>query len=183
MKGLMFNLLEDYVSSRLDEEAWEQIIDKCRLETDAPLEIVGPGTYSDRDFMEMVSQAAAHLDTNDKELLRQLGSFSIPVLARRYPSFFAHFKHPKTFLKTIGIMHHTEIKKLYKDAAPPLFNYNEIDERRIILKYVSDRHLEHMVAGLLQGLGDYYHIPLTIENTKYTRQAGRPACEFTVRFA
>jgi len=182
MKGLIFNLLEDYVNGRADGDAWERIIDRCSLETDAPLEIVSPGTYASRDFMEMVSQSAAYLDMDSEELLKKLGCFSVPVLARRYPTFFSHFKHPKNFLKTIGMIHQTEIKKLYKDAKTPHFSYNEVDERHIILRYASGRHLEHMVEGLLQGLGDYYHIPLTIENTKYIRQTGIPACEFTVRF-
>jgi hypothetical protein len=182
MKGIIFNLLEDYVTSCSDEASWEDIVAKCSLESKAPLDIVGPGTYPDNDFLEIVLKAADHLKTNPTELLRQFGRHSTPAIARRYSSFFTPYQHPKDFLKFTGVIHQTEIKKLYKDAKTPQFSCHEIDENHISLKYSSERHLDAMVEGLLEGLGDYYKIPLQIEAKKRNPNSKPASCEFIIKF-
>ena len=178
MKGIIFNLLEDYINNQLYEDAWEEIVDKCHLDTEAPLDIVGPGTYSDHDFEEIAAKSAIRLKTSKEKLLCQFGRFSLPAIARRYPAFFAPFKHPQDFLKSTGMIHQTEIKKLYKDAETPQFSYYNIDDNHAVLRYSSNRNLKYMVEGLLQGLGDYYKVPLEIMSKKKEQKVW----EFTIKF-
>ncbi len=179
MKGIIFNLLEDYITTQKDEDAWEQILALCSLENQAPLDIVGPGTYSDNDFMEIISQSASFMNLTPADLLHQLGRYALPVIASRYPSFFTPLNHPRDFLKFTGMIHETEIKKLYKDAETPQFGYREIDANHITVKYTSKRFLPTMVEGLLEGLSEFYNIPMQIT---VQHNSKKPSCEFDIKF-
>ena len=122
MKGIMFNLLEGFVSDKYDTEAWDDILADCDLLTDEPTTIVGPGTYSDKDFAEMVQKTAEYVKVTPEELLIEFGRYVLPQLALRYPHFFTPYNHPRDFLKFTGMIHQTEVKKLYKDSETPHFS-------------------------------------------------------------
>ncbi len=181
MKGIIFNLLEDFITRSLGEDSFEEILSNCGLLTPDPLVIVAPGTYPDQDFHEIVRQAAKYSGSTEAELLRSFGRFALPRLAERYPHFFSSCQHPKDFLKFLSLVHHVEIKKLYKDADTPLFSCRELSNNELILLYSSKRKLCHMVEGLIQGLEDYYLVKISCHR-KRCMLHGDNACEFLLRF-
>jgi len=183
MKGIMFNLLEGFVTEKAGPEIWGGILSDCNLHTTEPSIMVGPGTYPDTDFAEMIQKSADHLKTTPRELLVDLGKYTLPKLAMRYPNFFTPYKHPRDFLKFTGMIHQTEVKKLYKHAETPHFSCHEISEDHIVLKYASKRHYGHMVEGLLHGLGTYYDVPLTVEMVLNKKESDNSSlCEFDLHF-
>jgi len=181
MKGIIFNLLEDYLTNALGDDAWETIIISCSLVTEDPLAIVAPGTYADEDFLTITNTAAQRLDQPLETLLKNFGRFILPKLAARYPAFFAHYNHPGTFLKYAGMIHQVEIKKLYNDARTPEFSCQETSTDEVVLTYASQRQLGDMVEGLLEGLADFYQVGTTI--TRTDKKNDKPVSEFILRFA
>ncbi|MFQ5586113.1 MAG: heme NO-binding domain-containing protein, partial [Thermodesulfobacteriota bacterium] len=123
MKGVIFNLLEQFIAENFGEEKYEEIVTECALKTGEPF--VGPGTYPDEDLIAIVSRAVETLGIAPPEALHGFGRFCFPKLAEKFPDFVQPFKHPKPFMKTIDSVIHVEVKKLFKDAEPPRFIYEE----------------------------------------------------------
>ncbi len=182
MKGIIFNLLEDYITSRSGEEAYERLLARCTLRTEEPLLMVAPGTYPDEDFHEIVSSAAAAAGIPEADFHRDFGRFAIPKMAERYPDFFAPFHHPKDFLKFLGMVHLVEVKKLYKDARVPDFTCQDTGPSELVLHYTSRRKLCYLVEGLIEGVAAFYGVRTTYRQALCQRRGDR-TCEFRIHFA
>ncbi len=182
MKGIIFNLLEDYITSRSGEDGYERLLESCSLRTEEPLLMVAPGTYPDADFQEIVRKAAAATTLTEAEFYRDFGRFAIPRMADRYPDFFAPFHHPKDFLKFTGMVHLVEIRKLYRDAQVPDFTCQDTGPGELVLRYTSQRRLCHLVEGLIDGVAAYYGVRTDHRQTLCQHRGDR-VCEFLIHFA
>jgi len=80
MKGIIFNLLEDFLKERLGEERFEDLIEGCSLKTREPF--VGPGSYPDEDLLAIVDRAVEATGRPKPETLRAFGRFCIGRLAQ-----------------------------------------------------------------------------------------------------
>ncbi len=181
MKGIIFNLLEAYLTSIIGEGGFEQIVRQCALKTTDPMLMVAPGTYPDADFLEIVQAAAGELQVPEAEFFRNFGRYAIPRMAERYPNFFTPFTSPKDFLKFIGMVHLVEVKKIFLDAEVPDFSFQDIGTDEIILRYSSRRRLCHMVEGLIEGLAVYYKVRVRYLQPRCLMK-GDEVCEFHIRF-
>ncbi len=181
MKGIIFNLLEDFIVSRHGEEIYEDIVETCDTGELDPFEIVSPGSYPDEVFDVIVRNAAKKTATPLPALLKEMGRHALPKLAKRYPHFFTPYTHPRDFLKTASMIHHVEVKKLYQGAEVPKFFVDDKGPEGLALTYKSRRHLCHLVEGLVDGLGTHYHVPLSVEQVECVL-TGHDACTFNVQF-
>ncbi len=181
MKGIIFNLLEGFITDKYGEEEYDGMLAKCRLKTEDPEVMVGPGTYPDEDFAAIISEAAAFVGVSVADALRAFGRYAIPKLAEKHPRFFSPYHHPKDFLKTVDFIHHIEIHKLYKGAETPKFLTEDPASDRLVMKYSSVRGLCGLVEGLIDGLADHYKIPIERDQTLCV-QKGDGECVFNLRF-
>ncbi len=181
MKGIIFNLLEGYLTSISGEDGFEEIVRNCSLKTAEPMLMVAPGTYPDADFLEIVRAAAAGLQVPEADFYRNFGRYAIPKMAERYPNFFLPFTNPKDFLKFIGMVHLVEIKKIFLDAKVPDFTFQDTGPDELILRYSSRRRLCHLVEGLIEGLAVYYKVGVSYRQP-HCLVKGDEVCEFHICF-
>ena len=179
MKGVIFNLLEDFVSEGWGEETYEAILAGCPLHTKEPF--VGPATYPDADLLAIVSKTTERLGISVPEAVHSFGKYCFPRLAAKFPVFVQGHVHPKTFLKTIDNVIHVEVRKLFRDAEPPRITYTDPADDRLVLRYESKRRLCSLMTGLLEGAGEFFAVPIEYTQTQCMLQ-GAPACEFDLRF-
>lgn len=161
MKGIIFNLLESFISDNFDDEFLEEVYDKSELSDDVP-PFLGPVTYPDEQLVSMLKYVSRSIDIEIGKLLYDFGKYSIPVLADRYPVFFENNISSIEFLSSINDMHHLEVHKLYPDATPPDFKIEQINEKIMILKYSSERKLCDLAKGLIIGVGHHYNESINI---------------------
>lgn len=180
MKGIIFNLLEQFIVHRFGEQTYEEIVASCSLQTGDPYAMVSPGSYPDSDFTTLLGRAARTTGMDQASLLQAMGRHSLPILAERYPHFFSGYAHPRDFLKTASLIHQVEVKKLYRDAEVPRFTIEDLPGGMSVT-YHSSRRLCHFVAGLLAGLSDYYQVPMTVQQVECILEGGR-ACTFMLSF-
>ncbi|MBU0728156.1 MAG: heme NO-binding domain-containing protein [Proteobacteria bacterium] len=181
MKGIIFNLLEGFITDNYGEDEYEGVLSRCQLKMGDPGVIVGPGTYPDEDFMQIVAETARLLDNSVPDVFRAFGRYAIPKLVERYPRFFSPYSHPKDFLKTVDFIHHIEIVKLYKDAETPKFSAEDPFADTLVMKYSSARKLCYLVEGLIDGLADHYGVPIEHSQTRCMIH-GDEQCVFNLRF-
>ena len=179
MKGIIFNLLEDFIVEKAGEDGFEEILAAAGLRTTEPF--VGPGSYPDEDLTALVAKAVERLGVPTDEALRAFGRFCIPPLARRFPGFVAPHTHPKAFLLTVDAFHTTEVNKLFEGARSPRFIYESPAPDRLVMRYQSDRRLCALVEGLLDGVATHYGVPIAREQTSCMLH-GDAACVFDLSF-
>ncbi|THH35604.1 heme NO-binding domain-containing protein [Neolewinella litorea] len=179
MKGVMFNILEDFLEDRVGEERTERIFTASDISTREPF--VAPGTYPDGDFLAIIGESIRELGCTQQDFMRQLGHFAFFKLVERYPVFVTPYQHPKDFLKTIEKVVHVEVKKLYTDTYLPTFVYEEPSEQELIITYYSKRKLYHMMEGLIGGVAEYFDYTIDQTHRIYTRD-GVEFCDFHLNF-
>lgn len=180
MKGIIFNMLEQFINDRFGEETFEEIVAASNPLSGDPHAMVSPGSYPDGDFMTLLGQAARTTGMDQASLLQAMGRHSLPILAQRYPHFFSGCAHPRDFLKTASLIHQVEVKKLYRDAEVPRFTIEDQPDGMTVT-YHSSRRLCHFVAGLLAGLSDYYRVPMDLRQSECILEGGR-TCTFVLSF-
>ena len=180
MKGIIFNLLEQFINDRFGEDTYEEIVAACSPLSGDPYAMVSPGSYPDSDFMTLLGQAARTTGMDQASLLQAMGRHSLPLLAQRYPHFFSAYDHPRDFLKTTSLIHQVEVKKLYRDAEVPRFTIEDQADGMTVT-YHSSRRLCHFVAGLLTGLSDFYRVPMAVQQVECILEGGG-ACTFALSF-
>jgi predicted hydrocarbon binding protein len=180
MKGIIFNLLEDFLKESLGEEKLEELIESCSLKTREPF--VGPGSYPDEDLLAIVDRAVEVTGMTKPEALRAFGKFCIGRLAQKYPPFFDKHDTAKAFLKTLNALHSLEVKKLYADAKPPEFVMEDPSPDRLIMRYTSEKKLCWLMEGLIEGVAEHYRSPIRSRQRQCMLEGG-PSCEFELEFA
>ena len=180
MKGVVFNLLESFITDGWGEDTYDAIMARCPLHTKEPF--IGPGTYPDADLLAIVGKTVEKLGIGVPEALHAFGKYCFPRLAARVPTFMAGHTHPKPFLFTIDSVIHVEVKKLFKGANTPRITCRDTGTDELVLRYESARKMCQLSTGLLEGSGDYFQTPLTWTELQCMNN-GADACEFRVVFA
>ena len=161
MKGIIFNLAEEVVTAEHGEDAWDAVLDGAGLAGS----YTSLGSYPDADLTAIVRSAAALLGSDEQAVLRHVAEGAIPLLAARYPHFFAPHRDALAFALTLNDIIHPEVRKLYPGAETPVFAYDVIDDSSVVLTYQSARSLCALAEGFLLGAAAHYGQQVTIERT------------------
>jgi hypothetical protein len=167
MKGVIFNMLEEFVIEVSDEQTFEEILEECTFVSQGPF--IGPGTYPDEDFLEMANKAIAKLGLPVADALRAFGKWSFPKLAGKVPASLIDFAHPKDFLLTTERVVHAEVRKLYANANPPRFEFEDPGPNQLIIHYISDRQLPDFMDGLIEGVSDHFKTVIKTSREEFQR--------------
>ncbi len=158
MKGVIFKLFEDFVTTAHGADAFDDLLDSTELQTVGP--IVGPGTYPAADLLALVGAAVTAFQQPVDELLQAFGRHAFPALARSVPELLVGLDDPHSFLMSLESVIHTEVRKLDHEANPARFVATEVAGDELLLGYESRFGLFPLVEGFLDGLGDWYDAPL-----------------------
>ncbi len=180
MKGVIFNLFEDFISEGWGDEAYEAVLASCPLHTKEPF--VGPGTYPDADLLALVAKATERLGVPADAAVRAFGKFCLPKLVQKFPRFVAGHRSAKSFLMSVHDVIHVEVRKLFKDAVTPAFRYEDPGPDRLVIHYSSPRKLCYLMEGLLDGVADHFKTTISYRQERCALEGG-DVCEFYLEFA
>ena len=180
MKGIIFNLLEQFITENFGEKKYKQILKSCDLSTTDPF--VAPGTYSDEDLTKIATEASSELNIALPDIFKSFGKFCFPKLAEKLPQFTKPFNHPKDFLMTVDNIIHSEVRKLYKHAYTPKFIYINTSPNTLTITYFSKRKMHDFMEGLIDGVGEFFKIPIKQTHKTYQKN-GEEFCDFELIFA
>lgn len=152
MKGIIFNLVEEVVTDRYGEDAWDDLLTAAGLDG----AYTSLGSYPDDELFRLVAAAADHLGLPPDVVVRTLGEAAIPLLADRYPPFFAGHTSTKSFLLTLNDIIHPEVRKLYPGAQVPSFGFEESPADTVLMRYRSERKLCALAEGFVLGAAAHY---------------------------
>lgn len=177
MKGIVFNLLEEAVSTEFGDATWDRLLDDAGLDG----AYTSLGSYDDAEVVRLVEVASIALQIPPQEVLRWFGRRAMPLLHARYPSFFASHRSTRSFLLTLNSLIHPEVRKLYPGATPPVFDFDTGDSDTLVIGYNSARRLCALAEGFMHGAADHYRETAQIEQSACMHD-GAGKCVFQVRF-
>lgn len=178
MKGIIFNLVEEVVTTAHGPTAWDAVLEGADLDGS----YTSLGSYPDDDLLRLVGSASAALDVPPDDVVRAIGTGAIPLLADRYPHFFDGHSSTKSFLLTLNDIIHPEVKKLYPGSIVPDFTFGNGDESSLTIGYQSERKLCALAEGFIIGAAAHYGESVTLGQAACMNR-GDDHCLIDCRFA
>jgi hypothetical protein len=179
MKGIIFNITEDFITEKFGEEILMDIINSERIQTKEPF--VGPGTYPFSDMQEIVKLIQELKGIEPADFLREVGEYAYPKLAERVPDLVKAHSSARSLLLSIDQIIHVEVRKLYQHSKLPVFQYREPSERELVITYFSEKKLYTFMEGLINGTAKSFSENIRQEMTVYEKE-GREYCDFHLYF-
>jgi hypothetical protein len=176
MKGIVFNLLEQVVVLNHGDAVWDKLLDKTGLSGS----YTSLGSYPDAEIVQFVTAASDMLGIPPDEVLRWFGRQAMPLLAQRFPAFFAPHAHTIGFIKSVNSIIHPEVRKLYAGAGCPHFQFADTPEGALRIGYNSTRRLCALAHGFVEGAADHFHEHADVEHVACMNR-GDEKCEMMLR--
>ena len=158
MKGVIFNAVEEAVTTLYSADTWDDLLDEAGL----PGDYTSLGSYEDGDLNLLVGAACKATGHQPEELVRTLGVHSFPHLASRYPEL-VEGNTTFEFLRAVNDIIHPEVLKLHPDATPPGFDFEDRPDGALRMTYTSKRKLGVLAEGLIHGAAAQFGETLDIE--------------------
>lgn len=160
MKGIVFSLFGSLVEEKFGLEQWDRVLEQTQLESGGIYTSVG--TYPDDEFIALVTALSENTGIMVEELVKTFGQYAFHKLVTFYP-IFVEGKKIKEFLLSVHDVVHVEVLKLYSEAILPRFEYEDLQENSLVMKYYSSRNLPQFAHGLILGASEYFKVPLDVK--------------------
>lgn len=176
MKGIVFNLLEEVVTTRHGDAAWDALLDATSLSGD----YTSLGSYPDAEIEKLIAAGAGALKMSPAEVLRWFGREAMPLLAHRYPAFFTEHHTTLPFVLSVNSIIHPEVRKLYAGAHCPHFRFQQMPDGALQMTYDSPRKLCALAHGFIEGAAGHFGETADVEHIACMHR-GDDACVLSIR--
>lgn len=163
MYGLVNRAIEEMAIEVAGNEIWEAIKRKAGIDEATFLSMQA---YPDKMTYDLVGAASQILDIPAEDILRQFGKHWILFTAKEgYGALLnASGSNLRDFIENLDSMH-SRIATTMPELNPPSFECYETTPDQLSVRYFSDRDgLAPMVLGLLEGLGEMFDTPVSVEH-------------------
>lgn len=178
MKGIVFNMLEEAVTKAHGEQTWEALVEQAG----ASGAWTALGNYPDEELFKIVEVAARALGLPVPAVVRWFGVQAAAMFAQRYPAFFAKHVDARSFLVTLNDVIHPEVRKLYPGASVPSFEFADLPDGGLAIRYISGKKLCSLAEGLIEGATAHYKQRASLEHPECMHR-GAATCLLRVTFA
>ncbi|MBW1797863.1 MAG: heme NO-binding domain-containing protein [Deltaproteobacteria bacterium] len=179
MKGVINKGIQELVEAKFGAEAWDKVKEMAKCEE--PFFSTSED-YPDQMTLDLANAASEVSGLPLETVLVEFGKFWISNTAlESYPTFFKLAgKTPREFLLNMNKVH-KQVTKNIRNARPPIFEYEELPDGRLLMHYRSDRRLCTVMRGLILGVGIHFDQKLQLKETSCMNN-GDPQCTMEVSF-
>lgn len=153
MMGMVFTELLDMVETTFSFET----VDAVLLRAGVQGSYTSVGNYDDAELVALVTALSAETGTPVPALLHAYGTHLFHRFYAMYPQFFDVHADAPSFLAGLESHVHTEVRKLYPVARPPMFTFEPAPGAPgHHLEYRSARALWQFAQGLIEACLAHY---------------------------
>jgi predicted hydrocarbon binding protein len=179
MKGVINKGIQELVETKFGIEAWDKVkeIAKCEEPFFSTSE-----DYPDQMTLDLANAASEVSGLPLETVLFEFGKFWVSNTGlESYPTFFKLAgKTSREFLLNMNKVH-IQVTKNIRNARPPIFEFEELPDGRLLMHYRSGRRLCDALRGLIAGVGIHFNEELQIKKTSCMNN-GDPQCTMEVSF-
>jgi Haem-NO-binding len=154
MLGLVFTEFIEMVESRFSPEVADAVLADAGLEHGGAYTAVG--YYPTDELQRMVGSLSRRTGHPGDALVQAFGTHLAQRFSQAHSQYFTAHQHPFDLLASIDGHIHVEVRKLYSQAQLPHFQVLERDATRMRLRYRSERRLQVLALGLIEGVMAHY---------------------------
>lgn len=167
------------VTAMFGAEAWEKV--KSLANCEEPFFAIS-SNYPDEQTIALVKAASEISGLDMETVLIEYGKFVVPnTLKEQYPTYYKLAgDSPREFLLNMDRIHEHATKSISK-SAPPKFEYEQLPDGRLLMKYNSKRKLCAVLHGLILGVGILFDETLDVQEIACVHR-GDPQCIMEVTF-
>jgi hypothetical protein len=179
MKGIVNKGIQELVVERFGSETWEEV--KTLAGCDEPFFAIS-NNYPDQTTVDLVEAASCVSKIPVETLMIEYGKFIVPnTLKEQYSAYFQLAgQSPREFLLNMNRVHEHATRSIL-NSVPPRFEYEELSDGRLLMKYKSERRLCAVLRGLILGVGDLFGQELGVRETACIRN-GDIQCIMEITF-
>ena len=177
MKGVLFNVVEEVVTDLYGPDTWDDLLDAAQADG----AYTALGNYADAELLRLADVAAQATGMPLDELWRTIGRLALPKLAARLPESMGAGTDALGFLLDVNDIIHPQVRALYPEAVPPVFEFEHGEGGDLAVRYRSERELVPLAEGLMLGCGDLFDQPLVVELVSHDEGSG--IADFVVKRA
>jgi len=170
MKGVLPKLMQEYVEKKFGQEVYEAI----QAEMGNPV-FMPSRNYPDAVINQMAEIVAKQTGKSKKEILRGLGSYTIPAFHKMYKRYLRG-DDLKRFLLNMNDIH-ASLTKDNPDVKPPKFTYEDKGDT-LFMNYHSKRALFDYFEGVIKGAADFMNQPVEFRVKPLDEETARAEIHF-----
>lgn len=166
MKGSIVKCCAELVKDYYGEKAWIEILEESG---ESKMSIRPITDVDDQTVFKIFESICKVLNISRQEAFDIFGEYWVKIYVPRiYPIFYIQSESAKQFIMSMDKVHE-HVTSMLENANPPRFKIEEIDEKTIIVDYISKRNLIDLFIGLIKGVGCYYKTSITIKKLSENR--------------
>ena len=179
MKGIINKGIQELVETKFGAESWEKV--KSLAGCDEPFFAI-INDYPDDMTMALVKAASEVAGLPQEAIMVEYGKFIVPnTLKEQYPSYFKLAgSSPREFLLNMDRVHKHVTRSVSK-GLPPRFEYEDLPDGRLQMKYKSKRKLCAVLHGLILGVGILFGQELQVQEISCMNK-GNHECVMEITF-
>lgn len=154
MLGMVFTEFIEMVELRFSPEVADAMLFDAGLAHGGAYTAVG--YYPAEELKAMVGQLSRRTGQSVDDLLRAFGGHLAQRFSQAHSQYFSAHRHPFDLLASIDGHIHVEVRKLYPQAQLPQFDVLERTPQRMRLRYRSERRMQMLALGLIDGVFALY---------------------------
>jgi hypothetical protein len=161
MRGVVFTELIEFVEEALGFDLADRMLENAHLENGGVFS--QGGNYPFDELVKIVVSLSKETGKNVDELLHIFGKHFFGRLVKLYGRDIREDSNSLDFIGKVEKMVHVEVRKLYPDADLPTFEVVKQDANFLVMHYYSEKRLESLALGLMEGCAEYFNEKLKIE--------------------
>lgn len=162
MMGMVFTELLDMVEDQFSLDVVDRVLERAG----ASGSYTSVGNYTDEELVKIVVALSEESGIAVPDLLHHYGAHLFHRFVELYPQFFSPHTSAASFLTGLESHVHTEVRKLYANARPPLFTFADQEDGTVFLDYQSKRGFWHFAKGLLDECLKHYGGAMVVQESK-----------------
>jgi predicted hydrocarbon binding protein len=179
VKGVINKGIQDLVEAKFGADTWEKV--KRKAHCDEPF-FAASEDYPDEMTLALTQAASDLSGLSLDNVLVEFGKFWVSNTGKE--TYTAYFNMagstPKSFLMNLNKVHE-HVTRSIANAKPPRFEYEELEDGRLLMHYQSERGLCQVLRGLILGVGLFFDEDLEVREIA-CKHEGAPRCTMEVSF-
>lgn len=161
MKGVIADCLSKFVSEKFGLDKWHTILTMSDMNEKTIFPITQD--IDDARVMSLVENSCKVLNISLAQAADAFGEYWVNQYATEmYNVYYNKYDNARDFIKGMDAVHATTTNTM-QNAHPPRFEFEDIDDKTLLVTYKSSRNMIDFYMGLVKGVGIYFKTPLKIE--------------------